>query len=198
MQQSEAHEHRDMRPTEINRSQRNTAKTIVAVQSFLNPFTVDTKNKLLILSSGQAATDEIEKDVLSADSVGVAARDAFIADRLKKNKDFFKPIKRQNLKTLSRMNKKRPTKSSEGKVLQFKHQGNVAFQLFLRCQKLGIQVKLEELVKFPMTPVPYSIATADGFFCKTDKSMTFQHLTQRSNGCSRTCLERDVTGPHSR
>lgn len=29
-----------------------------------------------------------------------------------------------------------------------------------------------------MTHVPYSLATADGFFCKTDKSTTLQHLTK--------------------
>ena len=29
-----------------------------------------------------------------------------------------------------------------------------------------------------MTPVPYSLATADGFFCKTDKSKAFHHLTK--------------------
>ena len=93
---------------------------------------------------------------------------------MKNKKDFFEPIKRQNLKTLGRMNKKTTMKSLDKKVVQFKQQGNVAFQLFLRCQQLGIQVKLADLVKFPMTPVPYSLATADGFFCKTDKSTTFQ------------------------
>ena len=29
-----------------------------------------------------------------------------------------------------------------------------------------------------MTPVPYSIATADGFFCKTEKSKAFHHLVK--------------------
>lgn len=29
-----------------------------------------------------------------------------------------------------------------------------------------------------MTHVPYSLATTDGFFCKTDKSTTFHQLTR--------------------
>ena len=164
MQQSVSCEHRDLRPTEIARSQKNTSKALDAVQSFINPFTVD--------------TDEIENDVLRAEEIGRAARDAFIEDRLKNNRDFFEPIKRQNLKTLGGMNKKCAKKSTDNKVLQFKIQGNVAFQLFIRCQQLGIQVKLEELVKFPMTPVPYSLSTADGFFCKTDKPKGLQHLVK--------------------
>lgn len=95
MQQSNGHDHRDMRPTEIARSQRNTTKTIEAIQSFLIPFTVDTKDKLLILSSGQAASDDVEHDVLKADKVGAAARDEFIEERLKNNMDFFEPVKRK-------------------------------------------------------------------------------------------------------
>ena len=62
------------------------------------------------------------------------------------------------------MNKKSPVKSSENKALQFKRQRNVSFQLFVRYQQFGIQVKLEELVNFPVSPVPYSIATVDDFF----------------------------------
>ena len=78
MQQSDSHEHRDIRPTEIVRSQRNTAKAIEAVQSFLNPFTVDTEDNLVILPSGQAAADDLEHEVLRADESGVAAYDKFI------------------------------------------------------------------------------------------------------------------------
>lgn len=134
MQPSERHEHRDMRLTEIVRSQRNTEKAIAAVQSFINPFEVYIKDKLLILSSGQATTDDIEQDVLRADQVGKAAHGAFIEDRLKKNKDFFEPIKRQKIKTLGLMNKKSTMKSLDNKIIQFKQQGNVAFQLFWRCR----------------------------------------------------------------
>ena len=50
--------------------------------------------------------------------------------------------------------------------------------LFLRSQQFEIQVNLEELIKFPLTSVPYSLATEDGFFHKTDKSEFFHHLTK--------------------
>lgn len=76
------------------------------------------------------------------------------------------------------MNKKLIMKSSDNKVVQYKQQGSIIFHLFLKCQQLGIQVKLDELVQYSMTPVPYSIATADGFLCKTNKSKTFHHLVK--------------------
>ena len=81
-------------------------------------------------------------------------------------------------KTLVHMNKKLTMKSSDNKVVQYKQQGNIIFHLFLKCQQLSIQVKLDELVQYPMTPVKYSIATADGFLCNTNKSKTFHQLVK--------------------
>ena len=176
MQESGANDHRDLSTSEIKKSEKYTSSTMEAIESFLNPFTIGNKDKLYILSSGQAATEDIAKDVLRADDVGKEARNAFIENRLKQNRDFFEPVKRMYLKTLGGMNKRLRTRSSDNKVVQYKQQGNVAFHLFLKCQKLGIQLNLAELVHYPMTPVPYSIATADGFLCKTDKSKAFHHL----------------------
>ena len=178
MQQSSENDHRDLRPSEINRSEKHTESAIEAIQSFLNPFAVDNQDKLYILSSGQAATDDIAKDVLRADDVGNGDRDNFIENRLKHNTDFFEPIKRNKLKTLGDMHKKLIIKSPNNKICQYKQQGNIALHLFLKCQQLGIKLQIDELVKYPMTPVPYSIATADGFFCKTEKSKAFHHLVK--------------------
>ena len=37
----------------------------------------------------------------------------------------------------------------------------------MRSQERG-KVEIENLMKYPLTPVPYSIATADGFFNQTE------------------------------
>ena len=42
--------------------------------------------------------------------------------------------------------------------------------------KEGGKDEIENLMKYPLTPVPYSLATADGFFNKTDKSKGFHYL----------------------
>lgn len=76
------------------------------------------------------------------------------------------------------MNKSSKTKTSKNKVTQFKHQGNVAFQLLIKSQNQGLQLDLKELMTYPLTPVPYSLATGDGYIAKTDKAKAFQLLTK--------------------
>ena len=41
-----------------------------------------------------------------------------------------------------------------------------------------IQVNLEDLLTYPLTPVPYSLATADGYFAKTDKAKAFHYVSK--------------------
>ena len=170
--------HRDTRPVEIQRSEDNVKKAQQAVTSFINPFDLEIKNELLILSSGAAASAYIAHDVLRAEKAGKEAKDDFILRRLKNDKDFFQPVKRLNLKTLADMNKTLKVTTSQQKLLQYKQQGNIAFQLFIKSQSQGLQLDLKELMTYPLTPVPYSTATADGFLTKTDKSKSMHHLTK--------------------
>ena len=121
---------------------------------------------------------DIATDVLRAEKEGKEAREAFIKDRLEKNDNIFEPIKRLNLKTLGNMNKQMKVTTASNKVIQYKQQGNIAFQLFVKSQSQGLQLDLKELMTYPLTPVPFSIGTADGFLAKTDKSKSFQYLTK--------------------
>ena len=161
-----------------------------AVESFLNPFMVEDHDKLVSLSSGASATPDIATDVLRAEKAGKEAREAFIKDRLEKNDNFFEPIKRLNLKTHGNMNKQMKVTTASNKVIQYKQQGNIAFQLFVKSQSQGLQLDLKELMTYPLTPVPFSIGTADGFLAKTDKSKSFQYLTK-------DCEDAPVPAPES-
>ena len=62
--------HRDTRAREKIKSQRCVESTVDALTSFLNPFTVTDKDHLYSLSSGRRMPDDIEKDVLNADTHG--------------------------------------------------------------------------------------------------------------------------------
>ena len=170
--------HRDVRPAEILKSEKCVRKAKEAVESFINPFIVDDQDKLISLSSGAAATELIATDVLGAEKSGKEAQKAFIKDRLEKNEYFFEPVKRMNLRTLGDMNKNMKVTTANNKVVQYKQQGNIAFQLFVKSQSQGLQLDMKELMTYPLTPVPYSIGTADGFLAKTDKSKSFQYLTK--------------------
>lgn len=136
------------------------------------------KNQLLVISSGAAASDDVADDVLKAESLGQQALDNFTDQRLRTGRDFFEPVKRLNLKTLSDTKKGSKTTAVKNKVTQFKQQANVAFQLLIKSQKTGLQLDLRELMTYQLTPVPYSLATADGYLAKTDKAKAVQHLTK--------------------
>lgn len=67
-------------------------------------------------------------------------------------------------------------KTSERKVIEYKQQGDIAFQLMVKAQSSGSQLNLREIMKYSLTPVPYSIGTSDNFFAKTDKSKGLHYL----------------------
>ena len=94
--------HHDCRPSEILKSEKMVQKTCETVESFLNPFEVESKYQLLILASGATAS----KDVGKYEQAGKDANKAFITTRLKTGQHFFEPVKRLNLKILADMNKK--------------------------------------------------------------------------------------------
>ena len=175
---SEGSKHRDVRPSNILKSEKNVTKACEAVQSFLIPFNAETADKLLILSSGAAATSVVERDVIESENRGREAKDKFIYVRLQTDRDFFEPVKRLNLKTLGSMSKVSKVMSTKHKIVQYKQQGNIAFQLFVKSQNQGLQIDLKELMTYPLTPVLYSIGTADGYLAKTDKSKGFHCLTK--------------------
>ena len=95
----------------------------------------------------------------------------------KKGSDFFEPVKRLNLKILGDMIKNVRITTTANQVVQYKQQGNVAFQFFIKSQSPGIKLDVKELLTYPLTPVPHSIGTADGFLVHTDRSKSFYHVT---------------------
>lgn len=68
------------------------------------------------------------------------------------------------------MRKATKMKTTTNKVVQYKQQGNVTFHLFVKSQNLGLQLDLKEMITYPFTAVPYSIATTDRYLAKTDKA----------------------------
>jgi len=75
------------------------------------------------------------------------------------------------------MKKRVKLKTSSNKEIQYIQQGNIAFQLLVKSQKLlSDKLNLAELMIYQLTPVLYSLALADGFMSKTNKSKGMHHL----------------------
>ncbi len=141
---------------------------------------VTDKDTLYCISSGANVPDLIEKDIMNAETIGKTSKYDIIHSRLETKVNFFKPIRRKNFKTMADMNKTTRIKAGKNKTIEYmyKQQGNIAFQLLVKSQTEGGQLDLNDLMRYPLTPVPYSIAIADGYFAKTDKAKGLHYLTK--------------------
>ena len=173
--------HRDLRPAEIQKSDRLVCETQEAIFGFTNPFAIADKDNLYSISSGAKVPKYHENDILSAELRGTGAKEKFIQERLEKDENFFEPIKRTNLKTMEDMGKNVKVKTANNKIVEYRQQGNVAMQLLVRSQTPELQINLADLLKFPLTPVPFSIGTADGCFAKADKSKGLKYLLEKTD-----------------
>ena len=117
---NEGGKHKDLRRSEIRRSETYVQNATEAVRGFLNPFDVDDRDKVYCLSSGAPETDEVEDDVLCAEKAGEDAKELFITERLMKKQDVFEPITRMNLKTFVHQNKTAKVLTSKNKLIEYK------------------------------------------------------------------------------
>uniref|UniRef100_UPI00358E939A uncharacterized protein n=1 Tax=Myxine glutinosa TaxID=7769 RepID=UPI00358E939A len=164
---------------EIRKGEEAVQRTLTTIKNFTNPFTIIDKDKLYCLASGAPVPMDVEMDVLQAEAVGKAAKADFIR-RLESGEpeSFFNPIKRKKLKTMEASNKKITLTSSQGKVIQYQEQSNLAFLLLVKSQSQDEPLDLGELMKYCLMPVPPSLGTPDGFFCKTNKASILHYLLE--------------------
>ena len=114
-----AGKHCELEKAEIRKSEDAVQRTMSAIKSFTNPFTIPDKDHLYSLACGAPVSPEVEVDVLRAEAVGKAAKEAFIKDRFQNassEESFCQPVKRQKLLTMEAANKKVALASSRGKV----------------------------------------------------------------------------------
>ena len=79
---------------------------------------------------------------------------------------------------MANSSKKMKLKTSTNKEVKLKQQGNIAFQLLVKSQHLGMNLDLNEVMKYQLTPIPYSLGTIDGFLNKTNKAKGVEYLTK--------------------
>ena len=161
---------RELRPIEIKNDEETVSKTVEAVKSFVNPFTIEDKENLYNITSGVKVSKIIENDVINAEKIGEDQRIKFITERLNKQEFFFDPIKMVKLKTMADGNKRTKVRGKQGKLIEIKQHGNLAFQLLIIAQNLHRNINLAEVLKYQLTPVPSSLGSPDGYLAKTNKT----------------------------
>ena len=73
--------HKDLRPSEIKKSEFRVQEVERAFNSFTHPFHIDDK-RLICLASGAAASEKITDSLLGSEKLGKMKKEEFIVDRI--------------------------------------------------------------------------------------------------------------------
>ena len=168
--------HKDLGVSQIQNSERDVKQVLETIAGFTNPFSSDVNpDELYCLSSRVPAKSEVANDLLQAPVIGQKSMEDFIKLRLvERSVAFHEPIKRNKLKTFAASEVTKKLTNSQNKISQIMAERNVFGQLVLLS--LEHDVDLELTLSFPLGPVPWPLATADGMPVKTDKSRLLHNL----------------------
>jgi len=173
-------------------SEADVKSLVAAFKDFENPFEVTEQSHDLLhcLSSGIPASSGIAQDLLSCIKRGKQAAEDFMEQRLlSKQVDFHLPIKKLKLQTFQSMAVQKSVTSAQQKAVQVKAEWNFLGQLLLWSQEQNIS--FYKLFTFPLSPVPWSLVTANGStFVKTDKSQLL-HLLEAESAPQENALPDD-------
>ena len=112
---------------------------MTATRYFTNPFELAHKSKLYNLVSGAPVPPDVEIDVMQAEIKGQNKKDEFIWISLTSGRSadlFVEPIPRLKLNTMAACNKTAKLTTSDGKIIQYKEQSDLAFMLLINSQVL--------------------------------------------------------------
>ena len=156
LQDGEQASHKDAAPRRIKRDEEDIQKMMGCFSSGLmtDPFTHDSDALLNI------ATGDVAQTPLRNTEKGRQQMSDFIEKRINTNfEGFWEPIPNMKIKTFSSANKKIHAKSNDKLVTV-----NADRDLFGRLLIVSNtrQICLKDVLSFELSPVPYSLASADG------------------------------------
>ena len=165
-QRSQKHLRHDLRPSRIQRDERDVEKLIqILTEGFIDPFS---KNELLCLSNGMLATEKVRNDLLTAKEKGEESMETFIKNRLLEDAkmSMFDPIKKLNLGTFSKMMKTVKV-SCKDKQVPLEATRNLFGQIAIIMQNRNLDLK--DIFQYPLGPFPWALAGQSGELKKTNK-----------------------------
>ena len=132
---------------------------------------------IVSLSSGVNASEEVQNDLLNAESVGKTKSEGFIENRIKKNSvGFYDVIKKNQLKTFSTMKQVKEL-NVNGKDVIIQTDRSFFTRILILQEKRRISTR--ELLKYFLGPIAWSLATPEGSIYKSLKSKLLNVLEDR-------------------
>ena len=147
------------------------------MEDFCNPFSNDVSSALINVATGRAATKETESYLITTLTRGHDARENFQREWERDASHFHKPLKRIRIENFAAENMKlRPkVRAAEMKALT----SNSLRDMFIRMVIVASQMTafdLRNILSYPVTEYPLSLAHSDGSRVKSDKSTLLNKL----------------------
>ena len=173
----EVSNHKDVALSEIAKGERAVMDMIAAFQNFMSPFSVPNVDNLYYISSRRPVSEEIAKDLLTVDTHGINAYKPFVHERLvQKTTSIHSLIKRMKLKTFTSSAMTKSVTRSSKKMKELAAERNVFGQYILLSMKH--KLCMDKVMSYPLGPVSWSLATADGAPVRTDKAKLLHKLEE--------------------
>ena len=169
--------HASAHSTNCKQFEHAVQQVIGSFENFINPFTLHTsqEQQLYCVASGCPATTAVEADLLHYTTKGEEAAAEFVEARLNdKSVEFHAPMKKMKLKTFADMAVTKKIPTSKQKTVTIRAERNLLGQLLILAHSHNIS--FEKLFKFLLSPIPWSLATADGSLAKTQKAQLMHVL----------------------
>ncbi|XP_066913065.1 uncharacterized protein [Clytia hemisphaerica] len=149
---------KDLNETMRSRDEEDIIKCIDMISARNNPFVQS--RKLIGLSSGVVASDDITNDLLTAADVGEKQLKRFVAERIQSSKiKFHDVIKRNNLKTFSSIFKTTQHKVND-QIITIKADRNTFSRLVVIQSSRSIDLRV--VLNFELCSVPLSLSEPNG------------------------------------
>lgn len=166
--------HDELQTSRIIKDEKAVVTVENLIQSWNNPFSE--RQDLISISTAKEAPAEVSHDLMQAYDVGEKAYQQFKEERLTNNPPkakFHDPLTQKKLKTFSSLTKKK-TISIQGRSTILKADRSLFGRMMIIGQSRKIEVR--ELLHHSLGPLPWSLATPEGFPRKTNKAALATYL----------------------
>ena len=155
-----ARNRKELDTSRIKKDEDDVNKIIEIIKSMCNPFELNCKELINIVTGGVAPLD-VSYDVLTAHKIGEECFNRFLKERLSDQMtlDFFCPLKMLKLKTFSNTGKTINMKVQD-KMLALKSSKDLLNRLLVIAKVKDMN--LCDMMKFSLNPIPLSLGNHDG------------------------------------
>lgn len=168
---------KDLDASQTKRHSTEVAAAVETISAMINPFSGSTE-ELVNIVSGEVATSEIKKDLLSAKRIGEEKLALFVEKKvMAETPDIFSTIPRTKLKTFSSTGKTVTAKNSKGKLVDVRN--DTKFIARILAVGKSREVDFENLMSYSLHIYPSAFATSNGQLQKTPKVKLLHTLENR-------------------